>query len=44
MLHREMAPLAAMHKGVARMFSEVRTIFQMPFPPPPNAPKGEVTV
>ena len=43
MLHREMAPLAAMHKGVARMFSEVRTIFQMPSPPP-NAPKGEVTV
>ena len=45
MLHREMAPLTAMHKGVARMFSEVRTIFQMPFPPPPpHAPKGEVTV
>ena len=41
MLHREMAPLTAMHKGVARMFS----IFQMPSPPPPpHAPKGEVTV
>ena len=34
-------------RDVARIFSEVRTIPQMPLkppPPPPNIPKGEVTV